>query len=392
MLTQRSFRNFYKSDFHPYLEKYNYKNVRNITRGADGTDYQNFVNFLRRELRVNPALKYSLNKLISEKLFFNQMNIHYVFNLTSFFGTKEEVKVDEISNLFKEQDFNLNNNLFNYKCTKDYDICCTTYDTKTKDGIKILTNIRMIIFTEKIEKDMVPINMFATIDIDLESKFISFKFDTRNFEYHSNRYEVIENMTKMFYDRRSPLHQLGVTLESHNLAKTRVMIQNLFIELSSQAEKLLKEHIHDDTDNIIDDFFKKLNIPKNEEYTKQIIAVIYQDISRNFNETDFGDGWVFRFLFREGDNTRASSISDNFKPIYNTQIYWNLKELMFNKKGTDFIEAGFLWFVDNSDAVSVKIEQKNDFLIVSYYHRNNNYINRKEKEKLVLRNIKKGLR
>lgn len=398
MLTQKTLRNIPKNVFHPLLQYYEHKNIHNITRGKDGYDYSRFIDFLDEELEVDGTFKNDLDKVIKENLYYNQMSQHYIYNLNSFLKSKNRIKESEIIHILNEEEFNLNQNILDYKCSKTYDICNTSYSTKKVNGVSCLTNLKFLIFLDTLEKREKDFNLFCAIDIDFEAKFITFKFNTHIFEISKDPHGIINSINNLFHDKSSPLSKLEIEAVSHNLSTVRKMIQNIFIELSQQAEDIIKKKLPPYVDCEIKDFIEKFDIDYRQEYKNQIISVIYQDIGSQFTVNDFKDGWVFRFLFKEGDNTRASSRSENtYKHIYDSQIYWNLKDLMFDRKGTEFLEASFLWNVNPHEndidigSVSVRIAQNNDDIKLNYYSHKHNSIDRKEKEKVVLQNIRAGL-
>lgn len=399
MFTQKSLRNIPKSAVYPLLTIHGFKNVRARISGDDRYDYNRFIDFFKNNFEETPNLKENLDKLIKENLFFNQMNQHYVYDLTSFLGLNlnEKILLDDVLDTINKKDFNLNKDILDYKCSKEYDICSTAYDTESIEGIDYLTNLRFIIFAESIEKNEKDFNLFCTIDIDFNQRFVSFKFNTLVFDYFNNQHQIIDNINNILFKKDSPLSSLNIGKQSYNLSTVRNMIQSIFIDLSEQAEEIIKQNLPPHINTTIENFINDLGIDYQQVYRDQIISVVYQDIGANFNINDFKNGWVFRFLFNEGDNTRASSRSNNnLDHIYSSQIYWNLKELMFDRKGTEFIEAGFLWNIDSpnddySGSVSVRIEQNNDDIRLNFYAKTHNSINRREKEKVVLQNIRKGL-
>lgn len=102
------------------------------------------------------------------------------------------------------------------------------------------------------------------------------------------------------------------------------------------------------------------------------------------------NGWVFRFVFREGQLTRASSRTDDKSPIYGSKVYWHLKELIF--KSNEMREAGFHWYIDDPTLtddpkfVIVRLEARSDTLIIHYYYRMRSS-ERKEIEDYVLQKV-----
>lgn len=372
-----------------------------LISGDTRYDYSKLMDFLIKNIEDSTDFKNDFSEFVKENLYFNQMNQHYVYNLVSFsetHGKNITVPLNQVIDILEESPFNLNNHILDIDCKNKFDICNTTFETEEVDDIIYLTNLRFIIFIETLEdKNDDDFNLFCTIDINLKEKFVSYKFNTLVFDLCEKYQKVIDDIDNMLYNKSYPLHKLNIVKESHNLSSVRQMIQNIFIDLSQQAEDIISNNLPENIDETIYDFIDNLGIEPEQKYRDQIISVVYQDIGSKFSIRDFKDGWVFRFLFREGDNTRASSRSNNNQDhIYSTQIYWNLKELMFDKKGTEFIEAGFLWNINptaddiDKGSVSVRIEQNNNDIRLNFYAKPHNLINRKEKEEIVLQNIRSG--
>jgi hypothetical protein len=390
MLNAKSLKNINKKEFYPFLRSLDFKNVKTLLSGRIDNDYSNVVNFLKDELsKPGPLSGENLDAFLSYKYFYEMNNFHVVYNLASFGGIKGDVELSTIDPILKNPDLKLNYNLSQVIHNKSFELCSTRIDTFDKNGSSFLSKIQFLVFIEEVNTLRGIINLYCCVDIDLVSKFVSFKFNSNVHDNRENNHEIINKLIRFIENDEGLFKDLKIVTNSHNQFIVRKTIQKLFIDLSRQAELLLKKEADKEIQKKAENFLESINVPKNDDYIKQIISVVYQNISRKFTLDLFNDGWVFRFVFKEGDNTRASSSTDDFKPVYGKQVYWNLKELMFKNKGTDFIEAGFLWLTNNGlDPVSVKIEQKNNLLLIQYYKRESNETKRKEKEEFVLRKIK----
>ncbi|MGG1663296.1 hypothetical protein, partial [Brevibacillus sp. NRS-1366] len=168
-------------------------------------------------------------------------------------------------------------------------------------------------------------------------------------------------------------------------------IYSLFKELTNEAEEILNQVADSSTDEEIRKFLKTMKVADIEEdYVKQVKSVIFQDISKSFENTLFEHGWVFSFMFREGKNIRASSRKDDKSAIYGAKVYWNLKELIH--KAGKMQECGFFWYLPKEGKesfVQVRIESKSDCFVLDYYYKMR--INRKEREEFVLQKIADNL-
>lgn len=396
MLDSKTLRNITKKDLQRYLKSKNYKNVVGITRGYNGNskDYTRIVDFLKKEIK-DPNSKINstdLNNFFFEKMFYDLNNYHFIYNIDKLLGHQGIVPLSKLKTVLTDTSIKLQADLLKASPSKKFDLLCTEVQTIIKNKIEYVTNIQFLIHIDEIESKRGPINFQSCIELNLENNFACFKLNQNLYESYVNKTIIIDELATLIQNKKGIFSPFNIELSSHNQVAVRRAIQRLFTELSQQAEKILMEETPDGMHEKINDFLDEISIPKNKTYVNQIIAVIYQDISKSFNKSLFNDGWAFRFVFKEGDNTRASSSIDDFEPVYGKQVYWNLKELMFKEKGTDFIEAGLLWDISNTgDAVSVKLEQKNNLISVLYYKKKYNLINRKEKERYVLRKIRAAL-
>ncbi|WP_243557703.1 hypothetical protein [Priestia megaterium] len=278
------------------------------------------------------------------------------------------------------------------KCDDPYSLCSTRYLTKQKDNKEYIHRLQFLFFIEEVETTKGATNLFCCVDFNLDSKFVSFKFNSYALESYNNSISIVEKLISILQDKDGIFKRLKVVTGSYNQSTTRKAIQSLFINLSSQAEDLLEKKANPNIKKEVKKFLETIEIPDSDDYINQIISVVYQNISKEFKKTLFNDGWVFRFVFKEGDKTRASSSTEDFEPVYGKKVYWNLKELMFKNRGTDFIEAGFYWLTNQSkEPVAVKLEQKNNIVIMQYYKQEFNNEKRREKEDFVLRKFREGI-
>ncbi|WP_210608033.1 hypothetical protein [Priestia flexa] len=397
MLNQNSIRNMTKSEFYPFLESLGYKNVRNLIKGKTNNDFYNLEMFLRNELTKSDAKlnKDNLDSFLYSKFFFEINHYHYVYKLSSILGKKDDFSIelkDLLPYLSSTPELKLNSNLVNIECKEQYSLCSTRYSSVTKNEKVYIDRIQFLFFINEIETIKGIVNFFCCVDLDLQSKFISFKFNSSVLENYTYSLDIVNTLLKTLTNDKGIFKDLEVVSESYNQSDARKTIQKLFMDLSQQAEKILRDKADPNIKKHVMNFLDTIKVPNSQEYINQIISVVYQNISKEFNKTLFNDGWVFRFVFKEGDNTRASSSTDEFEPVYSKKVYWNLKELMFKRQGTDFIEGGFYWLTKKGlEPVAVKIEQKNNLIIMQYYKQDFNNKNRKEKEAFVLRKFRRAI-
>ncbi|MFB5935535.1 hypothetical protein ACE8FZ_19940 [Peribacillus frigoritolerans] len=286
------------------------------------------------------------------------------------------------------------NHLLTDKLDKDEYQLCTTRLEFSHNRLK---NIHFLFKIGVSESSGEYYNFFSAVTIELETNMVIFRFDQHLLDcYPADPLDIISSL-KDIINGVNKKHEIFDILEFNvigmHVEAPKKIISSLFKELSSEAEDILNKEVPSQTDNDIREFLEGKGLPFEEDYIQQIKSVLFQDISQKCADTFFVNGWVFRFVFREGQLTRASSRTDDKSPIYGSKVYWNLKELIF--KSDEMKESGFHWYLtdpfdESPEFVQVRLEARNDSLIVHYYYKMRSP-DRKEKEDYVLRKIKEYL-
>ena len=123
--------------------------------------------------------------------------------------------------------------------------------------------------------------------------------------------ETVERLLGLIQGKstgNAKFQSLGLEINQLNEHSVTSTIYSLFAELSLEAEGILNQRMTEGTEDGIKKFLESLNIKEiKEDYIEQIKAVVYQDISNTIDRASFKTGWVFKFRFREGDHSKASS-------------------------------------------------------------------------------------
>lgn len=393
MISEETLRNFYKKEIRQFLKNKNIErlerlNPKGVTQKLG--DYSNYVAVIKEEVRSGRLTKKSLDDFLYSNLFHSKNNLHYIFELEDFI-IKQGVPFDRFSDFVsKNPGLLVNEYLFDKAISTDWELCQTRFNFNSDNSI---ATIEFLIKVLPVKTARGTTHLFAAVTVNLTEKLISIKYNQTVLECSAHSKTWLTSTLKNTLVSRAPFTSLKMLIKGINEYHGKKTIFKMFNNLSQEAEKILNSHVKDDTKQKIIQFLEEMGInPERDEYVKQIISVVYQDLSESFDNNTFKDGWVFRFVFREGEFTRASSRSDNFDPIYNSQVYWNLKELIYKK--AELIEAGFNWFIKiNNETFTLftRIEIKGDAFIVYYYNKGRYKLKRKEKENYVFKQIRGNL-
>ncbi|MFC4323666.1 hypothetical protein [Litchfieldia salsa] len=392
MLNRNTLRNIYKQDFENFFSYHKVKlRSKRIIPNPGEERYIPISRILEEELKSGASFsKEELDGFLYNELFYSVNNWHYLYQLNDSNNAFKNNPESITALLKSEPKFKFNNPLVNKLENENFSLCTSR--------LEIIDNkVKVINFLFKIgvvESNKENYTFFSGVTIDLERNFVYFRFNQNLLDnYPFDPLDVISKLKDILNGLRSEgrfFEALKFNIVGFNETIPKKIISTLFKDLSSEAEDILNQQVPANTDKDIRDFLKGKKLPSHEDYVQQIKSVIYQDISQTCADTLFKNGWVFRFVFREGQLTRAASRTDDKSPIYGSKVYWHLKELIF--KNDEMQEAGFHWYLndptqtDEPKFLQARLEARHDSLIIHYYY-NMRTGDRKEKEDYVLQKI-----
>lgn len=395
LLPISTLRNIYMKDYYELFEDYGVNNWKIRVRAENTYErYKAIQQILNKEATESGGSfnKQILDEFVFEQLFYTNMNVQYVYRFDDLYFTPETAMVQAESYIKQFSDLFYNRLISDITDNPDLNLCTT----RIEGSEGRLVSIKMLIKCATIRtRSISSLDMYAGILIDVPNNFVVFKFNQNQLNYLKNEpLKLIGDLKEMLngYGSQGKIYEpLNLNIISLNETSSRKTIFSLFKELSLDAEHILNLHAPEDTRERIESFLESMDVSEStenyEDYIEQIKAVVYQDISSTINKSLFKNGWVFRFVFREGKTTRAASRTEDFSPIYGSKIYWHLKELIFRQD--EMYEAGFHWYLKKTDDdlqyVLVRIESRNDTIILNFYHKMRH--ERKERENFVLRKI-----
>lgn len=388
MFSQNMLRNITKTRIKRYLRQNEVTNLKRRLQTHFVSDYSKILEVFKEELASGGKLnENNVDNFIFNQIFYENCNYYYVYKLNTIDINKDLSEANILQDLI-DKGFKVNQPLTDETEATDYDLCTTRLNFKEGK----LSHINCLLKVSTVESEYRgEIDFYCGIIIDLNNDLLILKFNLNLLESHRKGKLSLLHDIKRIVTNSAPFNQIKLSFSSYNEHTVRKIIFDIFKNLSIEAEDLLNQRIPADAEEKIQQFLTNMQVAEiGNDYINQIKAVVYQDISKTFQDSLFNNGWVFRFVFREGDSTRASSRTDDFSPIYSKQVYWHLKELVF--KSGELQEAGFHWFLNPAEKegiIFVKLEQKNDALVFQFYQKTD--LNRKVKEEYVINEITKQL-
>lgn len=393
MISAATLKNIYRDEFSEFFRMSNVQG--RSTRIETGIKlYPSLERITKEELAKGGSFAKQLDEFLFSKLFYDINNHQYIYRLGTFFATAHTDCKAVISYLEKQQNLAFNKPLTTKLKNEEYELCTLRIESDNKNCLK---NVNLLFRVTNIKTREGLTNFFVGVQVNVKNQYVLFKFNHHFLEVSGKDPGVLIRRLREILNGNgtegTKFVPLKLSVSVLNEKEPKGTIFQLFKELSVEAEIILNNTAPPGIESEIKSFLTTHGIQDKDSYVSQIKAVVYQDVTKKLAKTIFKDGWVFRFVFREGKHTRASSKTDKLNPIYGTKVYWNLKELIFSTP--EMQEAGFHWYLPGKkangdpDFVQVKLESKHDTMLIHYYYKMRR--GRREKEEFVLRKIKKYL-
>lgn len=349
------------------------------------------------ELDLNKSEDCKLLELIETDLFmflfYQDQQMYYYKNIVP---GKEETSRKEIDYYSVRDKIEGNSNYKKFVDRKLYD-----YDEPTNNrlvSVRFRDNEILMLFDygryetpiQKTEK-----SFFVSLRLDFKYNIASVGYkhhllskikdeDKKRFNKNINGLinEVVSQVDKI---------DLGIDLKDFEIEQVETSLYKLFKEESDKALELIKDKvIKSDTENRTIEQFRveadkfltdKLDLVKPEYFIDKAIDIKYQDRAFLMSKADFIDigGYIFGFGFVEKQVTRSENKSDDRDPIYQFKLFWNLKDIISERKKVSGLSLYWRFNYKNFnkqtkkisdiDATYVELEyrSKNKKLIIHYF-------------------------
>lgn len=326
-------------------------------------------------------------------LFYQDQQMYYYKNIIC---SKKETDKKEIDYYSIRDKIEANNNYKEFIDRKLYD-----YDEPTINRlvtIRFRDNEVLMLFDygryetpiQKTEK-----SFFVSLRLDFKSQIASVGYkqhllskikneDKKRF--NNNKNGLINDVVSQF-DKID----LGINLEDFEMEQVETSLYQLFKEESDKALELIKDNVlKSDTENRTIEQFRveahkfltdKLDLVQPAYFIDKAIDIKYQDRALLMNKADFIGigGYIFGFGFIEKQVTRSENKSDDRDPIYQFKLFWNLKDIISERKKVSGLSLYWRFNYKNfnkqtkkisdTDTTFVELEyrSKNKKLIIHYF-------------------------
>lgn len=196
------------------------------------------------------------------------------------------------------------------------------------------------------------------------------------------RYDLVENILDTIQRM-----DLGLGFESFGEENVEQSIYKLFKEQSCKANDLIKESFEEeDTEKRSVDEFKQMAetflrenfvLKQPDLFVEKALSLKYQDQAAQMPLEKFANngGYIFGFSFVEKQITRSDNKSDKKRPIYESKLYWSLKDII--DEYPNLSQLSMYWKFNQSDfekAISDSTPEELSFIELDYRSYNNELV------------------
>lgn len=200
----------------------------------------------------------------------------------------------------------------------------------------------------------------VSVKIDLENMVLSFGYKQAAFTNLQNEYKIRRD--KMIEQIELLIKKMGLPV--YIMEYEEIPVQRALFKIFSEEvartneliEKEIKSQISDGSDPIkeiresIYDFLSKTMLLNNpEEFVDKSLSIKFQDFAKNMNKSKFikNGGYIFGFGFADRKVTKSTNKSERKNPVYESKIYWSLKDIIFEYK--EISSLALYWKFDLDD-------------------------------------------
>lgn len=251
--------------------------------------------------------------------------------------------------------------------------------------------------------------------IGLKDSMVSKINEDDKAKFENKRTKLIKKVIKQ-------IKVLGIEVENFSSERIESALYEMFVDESKKALEVIKNKLtsNDPDSKTIQDFkdlteeflVDQLKLINPQEFIDKAISLKYQDQAMEMDASEYVSqgGFIFGFSFVEKDITRSENKNDKRQPIYKSELYWSIKDIIdkyprlsnlsmfwkFNKK--DFSKLVVDSNLDDLSSIELEYRSLNNELILYYFVKSKNNkidnttsLNRKRREDYALRKINEYL-
>lgn len=337
------------------------RKLRNI--GTTGNSWEKIATILNENMTESPESDAIVDSILFEKLVFDVQDHVHLFPIES------EIDADEFISRFEGEpqlDRFLN----------------ATVDPEEKFiSIRKEENKALILYrfeTIKLGGDEQKANFYVPCVLDFENSLLQIRLRKHYVSKSSANHVAVLEQVKAFINGLDG----DITVLEYNETTVHSLLYQIFKEESEKAETVIKEHMKENlTEESVDDkilaFLKdELEMSEPELYADRVKSAFYQDLSLHLDPTEFYNGFIFAFTFLDKNFIKSSTRNPKRDPIYNSKVYWNLKDLIHEYE--EVSELSCYWKFNEEDFglaegedfefVEVSLRERNSSVEIHYYN------------------------
>lgn len=337
------------------------KKLRDV--GITGNSWEKIAEVLNKNMEENPESDETIDAVLFEKLIFEVQDHVHIFPIVT------EIDADEFISRFEEKP-QLNRYLNAIVGPGE------KFISIRKDGNKILILYRFE--TIKLGGDEQKANFYVPCVLDFDNSLLQIRLRKHYVSKSStNQVTVLEQVKTFISDLDGDISVL-----EYNETTVHNLLYQIFKEESEKAETVIKEHTKEYlTDKQVNEkiltFLKEeLEMLEPEMYADRVKSAFYQDLSLHLDPTEFYNGFIFAFTFLDKNFIKSSTRNPKRDPIYNSKVYWNLKDLIHEYE--EVSELSCFWKFNEEDFgpaggedfefVEVSLRERNGSIEIHYYN------------------------
>lgn len=306
--------------------------------------------------KLESAKKNKISDFVFSQLCFYKPNMFHIFEAV----IKDDFDINYIK---KNKSYNTNISFYEdgtFPAEEDFLIYKTQVVPLVGNTEKIHFLIKMGYIDES--KRIV----FGSFTIDFTENIIKFGYHEGSVKYLEK--DVVQKCKQFFFEKI--LSNIKVQKLNFNSIDLNKAIYNKFLTINEYVEAILNKALLKNIDNTdLNNILNKLNVPIEDKYKKQLKAIALQNLGEldtpNIPKDIYNLGYIFSFKFRHEMVTYASTRNEDYKPIYTSPIYWNLKDLISKPK--EIHSIGLIYKPNKNEHIFVRLRSVNNFLEIYHY-------------------------
>jgi hypothetical protein len=343
-----------------YIEDFS-KKLR--TSEFTGNSWEKTVEILNENMDDNPENDLEIDSVLFKKLIFEVQDHVYLYPLES------EIDADEFISRFEG------------KPQLNQPINATVAPEEKFISIRIDGNKALILYrfeTIKLGGDEQKANFYVPCVLDFDNGLLQIRLRKHYLARSSSNLSTVLDQVKGFVNSLDG----DVTILGYSETNILSLLYQIFKEESEIAETVIKEHMQEHlteeqvNQKILTFLQDELEMSDPALYADRVKSAFYQDLSLHLDPTEFYNGFIFAFTFLDKNFIKSSTRNPKRDPIYNSKVYWNLKDLIHEYE--EVSELSCFWKFNQEDFglpegedfefVEVSLREKYGSIEIHYYN------------------------